>query len=92
MIPQIVNLDILDCTKVCRSMPISVTGGGDRAASNPQNFPSITFHFQPWVSKSVEKELYDILSLFAEIGGYVGIIVGYSILNLADYMFGLVNK
>ena len=43
--------------------------------------------FQPWVKKSKEMLSYTSLSLMAEIGGYVGIFLGYSLLNLADSIY-----
>ena len=43
--------------------------------------------FQPWVKRSKEMLSYTSLSLMAEIGGYVGIFLGYSLLNLADSIY-----
>ena len=40
---------------------------------------------QRWIKKSEEKLIY------TEIGGYVGIFLGYSMLNLADNLYNFVN-
>ena len=47
--------------------------------------------FQKWIKKSEEKLIYTELNLLAEIGGYVGIFLGYSLLNLADNLYNFVN-
>ena len=46
---------------------------------------------QRWIKKSEEKLIYTELSLLAEIGGYVGIFLGYSMLNVADNLYNFVN-
>jgi hypothetical protein len=44
----------------------------------------ITLYFQPRVMRSEEHHLYTVLSLLAEIGGYVGLLLGYSLLHAAS--------
>ena len=48
-------------------------------------------HFPKWIEISKENVLYTSLSLLAEIGGYVGIFLGYSLLNLADVVYNYTN-
>ena len=39
------------------------------------------------VSKHREVFVYTLLNLLAEVGGYVGIMVGYSLLSFAEYLY-----
>ena len=43
------------------------------------------------VTQSIEHPLYTVLNLFAEIGGYVGLILGYSLFHLAAVMKGVID-
>ena len=74
----------IDCPKKCVSMPILLTGG--EVSSRPDEI-SLRLWFQPLIDQSVEKELYTFLSLLAEVGGYVGIFCGYSLLTLIDWLY-----
>ena len=44
----------------------------------------LEFHFEPVVKKTKDFYSYGSLSLFAEVGGYLGLLLGYSVYNLAD--------
>ena len=70
-------------------MPLTFvgTGSGKQGASG-----TLQLLFQPMVSASVEKDLYSLGSLGAEIGGYVGMMVGYSILSFVEFLFSLMKK
>ena len=41
--------------------------------------------------RTIEHLLYPILTLFAEIGGYVGLILGYSLFDLASSINGVIK-
>ena len=88
-VKRIAEIDIHNCTKVCLTMPMTFIGGQVNSRSGK---PSLNLRFQPWISTAVEKDLYTWGSLGAEIGGYVGIMVGYSILNLAEFLISLLKK
>ena len=47
-----------------------------------KNDSKLMLFFKPVVTKSEEKRLYEWRNLFAEIGGYVGVFLGYS--NLVE--------
>lgn len=74
-------------------MPITVTklGKDESRALERQGF-KVTFQFQRTVKIHEQALLYDIISMLAEIGGYIGVLCGYSILWLIDYLFETVNK
>ena len=74
----------INCPKKCVSMPILLTG--EEVSYLPDEI-SLRFWFQPWIDQSVEKDLYTFLSLLAEVGGYVGIFCGYSVLTLIDWLY-----
>ena len=72
-----------DCLKPCHSLEISTTSN---VTPNPSKTSKsyLFLYFQVVVTKSEEKRLYGWRNLFAEIGGYVGIFLGYSFLTLMD--------
>ena len=47
--------------------------------------------FQKWIKRQNEKVVYTELSLFTEIGGYVGIMLDYSLLNAESFIISLKN-
>ena len=48
--------------------------------------------FGQTVTEAVEKELYGSRSMFAEIGGFVGIFLGFSLLDLVDVLVTAIGK
>ena len=75
-----------DCLLPCHSMMISVS------AKNSVTFSSRTFaeaylYFPPRIMLSQENDFYTFLSLMAEIGGYVGLLLGVSLFHLAGECF-----
>ena len=85
IVKNITTHGVQECLKVCRSMPMVFTGGD--AHRKPGEKPAIKLFFQPVVSQSIEKYLYTLLDLMAEVGGYVGIMVGYSLLSFVEYFY-----
>ena len=71
-----------DCQKPCHSLEISLAGSN--VVPNPNEKSRLVLFFKNVVTKSEEKRLYQWRNLFAEIGGYVGIFLGYSLLSLGD--------
>ena len=49
---------------------------------NPHS--KITLVFQPAVKKTTAYHSYGTLSLFAEVGGYLGLLLGYSLYNITE--------
>ena len=79
------------CLAPCNQLDINIRGErfGEIDLTLGNLTPSIfsILHFQKWIKKREEKFLYTELNLFAEIGGYVGIFLGYSLLNLVDNIY-----
>ena len=77
-----------DCPRPCHLVQVAV-GGMNRRPVPPAtpNATSTTgeafFYFAPTVEYSQEHFFYTFLSLMAEIGGYVGLLLGYSLLHIA---------
>ena len=72
------------CPKTCLTMPLLLTGG---VIEKPGPKVGLVLRFQPWIPVSHEEDLYTALSLVAEVGGYVGILCGYSILTLVQWLY-----
>jgi len=75
-----------DCPNPCAFL--SVTAGGRNREQMQTNKSQVYFYFQSKTMINEESLLYTALSLFAEIGGYVGLLLGVAIFHLAD----LINK
>ena len=79
------SIGVSKCPRWCQSMPMKISGGYGRGGLSS----SITFNFQAIVPTSTEEYLYLFSNLFAEVGGWVGIMVGYSLVTLIDALFDL---
>ena len=69
-----------DCKKPCHSLEVAIIGSNVLE----KNDSKLMLFFKPVVTKSEEKRLYEWRNLFAEIGGYVGVFLGYSLYSLVD--------
>ena len=67
-----------DCKKPCHSLEVSLIGH----KSDPSNHTILNIFFKTIVTRSEEKHLYTWRNLFAEIGGYVGMFLGYSFFSI----------
>jgi len=72
-----------DCSPPCHSL-MTVVGGKNvvKYVTNPRNYSEAYFYFAPRVMLSQELPLYSGLSLLAELGGYLGLTLGASMLDL----------
>ena len=79
-----------DCDVPCHTLQVTVSGKNYRKHS--ENSTGLVYlYFAQKVPKSTEHYLYLFLSFIAEIGGYVGLLLGYSLFNAAAFansMFG----
>ena len=71
---------------------MKLTYVGSLNANTGRGRVSIKLMFQPFISENLEADLYNWESLGAEIGGYVGIMVGYSILSLSELLISMLKK
>ena len=72
-----------DCNKPCKSIVLNI-GGKNYEKNENQTFGVGLFYFSMTSTKTTEKYLYSFTSMFAEIGGYLGLLLGYSFLDLAS--------
>ena len=71
-----------DCTSPCATMQVSAKGNNITPAKSGK--PQLVLYFQSRIQIGTEHYLYTVHSFFADVGGYVGLILGYSLLNIAD--------
>jgi len=79
-----------DCPNPCTFL--QVTAGGQNREAAPENMSQVSMYFQSKTQINEESMLYTTLSLFAEIGGYVGLLLGVAIFHLTDLINLLLNK
>ena len=80
-----------DCNKPCKKIVVS-TGGKNYHYDGSKNYGSIRFYFSMTSTKTMEHYLYTFTNLFAEVGGYVGLLLGYSCLDFAATIRHAVEK
>ena len=82
-----------DCLIPCHSLTVNL-GAKNFVKKNTteQDYALLYLYYAPRVTKNIEHRLYTYLSLFAEIGGYVGLILGYSLFNVAAWISDLIEK
>ena len=79
-----------DCYSPCTTMQVSAKGNNVVPAKAGK--PQLVLYFQSRIQTGREQYLYPVLSFFAEVGGYVGLILGYSLLNLAEVIISALDK
>ena len=79
-----------DCDSPCATMQVSAKGNNVVPAKTGK--PQLVLYFQSRIQIGTEQYLYTVLSLFAEVGGYVGLILGYSLLNLAELIISAFDR
>ena len=81
-----------DCNIPCHSLTVNL---GAKNYQNKtiakQDYALLYLYYAPRVTMSIEHFLYTVLNLFAEIGGYVGLILGYSLFNCASWISGAIE-
>ena len=71
-----------DCLIPCHTLQLFVSGRNSENSSSTDE-AQVYLYFAPRIVKTEELYLYSFLSLIAEIGGYVGILLGYSFFQVA---------
>ena len=70
--------------------PIYFTGGKE-VTNNSRNDSRLMLYFAPNVLRSEEHYMYDMGSLIADFGGYVGLLIGYSFSHLAMLLNDIID-
>ena len=74
-----------DCNVPCHSTTVHLGAKNYKTKTiEEQSHGLLYLYYAPRVTKSTEHLLYTVLNLFAEIGGYVGLILGYSLFHVAE--------
>ena len=79
-----------DCDSPCATMQVSAMGNNVVPAKAGK--PQLVLYFQSRIQIGREQYLYTMLSFFAEVGGYVSLILGYSLLNLAEVIISAFER
>ena len=76
-----------DCQLPCHFLNINLGGKNyENNTVNTQPYGVFYLYFPPRVSKLVERLLYTPLHLFAEVGGYLGLFLGFSLYDLLSWI------
>merc|ERR1711962_1224646 len=70
-----------DCEDPCDFLLLTL--GGQNRKETDTDVSLVYFYFQSRTMVNEESLLYTPLSLFAEIGGYVGLMMGFSLFHIA---------
>ena len=73
-----------DCLNPCQTLILTV-GAKNVALDESRDFGELYLYFSPRIKRSEEHYFYTFLSLMAEIGGYVGLFLGFSFWHLAEW-------
>ena len=79
-----------DCSRPCHSAIVNV-GALNYQNKTGKGYGLYFLYYAPRVTQTIEHFLYTTLNLFAEIGGYVGLMLGYSLLHVATLIKGSIN-
>ena len=71
-----------DCNEPCHSLVANI-GGKNTQKNETWDYGMVLFYFSATSFKSEENYLYPMRSLIAEFGGYLGLLLGVSCLDLA---------
>ena len=76
-----------DCNIPCHAAMVSLGAKNyQNQTMDKQNYALLYLYYAPSVSQSTEHFLYTSTVLFAEIGGYVGLLLGFSFFELATWI------
>ena len=77
------------CVQPCDSMSVVF---GYPSKSESANHIGLKLYFKNHIAVSSSSYTYKILTLFADLGGYLGLLLGYSCRDLASIVDMLLNK
>ena len=79
-----------DCNRPCKTMMLEI-GGKTYGRVTDENTGELLLYFSSTAMKTREHLLYEFESLVAEIGGYLGLLLGYSCLDLSSTILELIR-
>ena len=78
-----IHKDAIDCYESCNYLVMKMREASESKAKN-DSFSTLKLTFQERIKKTKSYYTYEGLSFVAEFGGYVGLFLGVSFLNVAD--------
>ena len=79
-----------DCNRPCKTMVLNI--GGKNYENNNENYGVAIIYFSMTATQTKELYLYSFSSLIADIGGYLGMLLGFSFLDFASALEALSKK
>ena len=81
-----------DCKFPCHSLNVNLGGKNyENKTVEKQPYGVYYMYFPPRVTTLVERSLYTPLNLFAEVGGYLGLLLGFSLHDLISWIIKLIE-
>ena len=76
-----------DCNTPCRTVTAELGAKNYKTyALAGQNYSQLDLYFSPRTTQTTEHLLYTFLIFFSEVGGYVSLILGYSLFELFQFI------
>ena len=79
-----------DCQRPCNSLVVSLSAKNYKKTN--QSFGEVYLYFPARVRKSEEHYFYSFVSLMGEIGGLVGLLLGFSFWQIAEVISTLIQQ
>ncbi len=79
-----------DCIIPCKAQMVMLSG--KNMEKRDDGLAQAFFYFPPRIIQNREKYFYSFISLVAEIGGYVGLLLGVSLFHLARLLNGFLDQ
>ena len=82
--------ELINCPQPCAKYSMNVKS--DYYSDPDNSVPSIKIFFNEMITVSYDQYSYIWLNLVAEVGGYVGLFLGFSVFQLTDLMDVLLQR
>ena len=79
-----------NCTIPCQSMRIYFAGYDGTNESDNEKQAYIRFYIEDQIPVKTSHLSYPVVQFLAEVGGYVGLLLGYSLMTLVEPIFNLI--
>ena len=82
----------IDCPKPCKLFKVRAISHTKPQARGSQGTSTVKILFNELVTISTDQYSYTWLNLVAEVGGYVGLFLGYSVFQMTDLMEVIIQR
>ena len=80
------------CSKACTTMDVSIWQTSMTKNYDETVFAEVAFRFPDKINIFQEVESYEILDLVADLGGYLGLTLGLSLLDITGPVNNIITK